>query len=209
MSESWASHPDVRVMDPRAADPKWRPPVEPSPAVAGVKARSEQLLPGPMHVFWSRPTGTPVVLEIDPVVFEVIDRADADVNGGRAFERLEVGGYLLGDPARPEWIRGATHSSSEHTPSTCRLRDPSEVDACVLTIVGDWHSHTGGGGLKPSNVDLDGLFTAMLRSPRATWYSLIVSAGEFGGWDRRAYVTRPRAGQRMRPKTEPATVVLR
>lgn len=104
--------------------------------------------------------------------------------------RVEVGGFLVANPATPNQIAFATGpgAGAKHEYAAlelCRHDVEPAVEAAGYRIVGDWHTHPK--GLRPSQADVNTWAHELKQSTLERWHSVILVRGEqdwadMSGW---------------------------
>ena len=95
--------------------------------------------------------------------------------------RVEVGGFLVANPATPDTVafatgpgRGATHAYAEV--GLCRHDIEPAVEAAGYRVVGDWHVHPE--NLRPSETDKQAWLANLKNSTLKKWRSIIMVRDE-------------------------------
>lgn len=104
--------------------------------------------------------------------------------------RVEVGGFLVANPATPDTIafatgpgKGATHAYAEI--GMFRHEVQPAVEAAGYSVVGDWHSHPL--DIRPSDTDKQTWLSNLKNSTLEKWHSIILVRGDnqwrdMGAW---------------------------
>ena len=95
--------------------------------------------------------------------------------------RVEVGGYLVANPATPDTVAFATGPGKDATHAyaevgLCRYDIEPAVEAAGYKVIGDWHTHPV--GLRPSDTDKQTWLGTLKDSTLERWYSVILVRDE-------------------------------
>jgi hypothetical protein len=111
--------------------------------------------------------------------------------------RVEVGGFLVANPATPNRVAFATGPGrdAEHEYASvglCRYDVEPAVEAAGYRVIGDWHTHPV--NLRPSDTDHQTWLGNLRNSTLDRWVSIILTRDEKGWSDMGAWSTYWRDG---------------